>query len=228
MEKFAVIGLGRFGQKLARSLTAAEAEVIAIDLNVKLIEQMRDEVALAVRLDGTNKDALHAQGVHEVGTAIVGIGHNFEAAALTVANLKELGVGRIIARAESDIQATILKRVGAHEVAQPENESALRWAHRLALPNLKQYVELGEGHSMVYVKAPDTLLHATLKELDLRNRHGVNLIAIERRITVQSGEGETPVSSLVLEIPSATSRILPDDVLVLVGSNESLRQIPQG
>jgi len=108
MQRFAVIGLGRFGQRLARALTADGAEVIAIDREVDLVEEVRDEVTLAVRLDSTDEEALKAQGIAEVDAVIVGIGEQFEAAALTVAVLQSLGVPRIYARAETTVQARIL------------------------------------------------------------------------------------------------------------------------
>lgn len=101
MQKFAIIGLGRFGQRLARALTSAGAEVIAVDRDAALVERIRDQVTLAVRLDSTDADALRAQGAHDVDVAVVGIGEDFESAALTVATLKELRVKRIIARADA-------------------------------------------------------------------------------------------------------------------------------
>ncbi len=230
MQRFAVIGLGRFGQQLARALTAADAEVIAIDRNAKLVESIRDEVTLAVRLDSTDEAALTAQGVHEVDVALVGIGQDFESSALTVATLKGLGVKRIIARAESEVQARILRNVGADDIASPEHESALRWAHRLMLPNLRQYVELGEGHSMIYTIAPTVFQHKTLQALELRSKFEVNLVAIKRGVRVQAGAGEdAPVrSSPVIVVPRADTTILPDDVLILVGSDEALSKLPDG
>lgn len=226
MQRIAVIGLGRFGRRLARALSAADAEVIAIDRDPHLVEEIRDEVALAVRLDSTDEEALKMQGVDEVDVAIVGIGHDFESAALSVVILKGLGVKRIIARAESDFQAKILTRIGADEVALPENESALRWAHRVTLPNLRQYVELGEGHSMVYIAAPRRFHHKSLRELDLRNEYGVNLVAIERRVAVQAGPDAAMVQTPVVDVPGANTTILPSDVLILVGSNEAISRLP--
>ena len=226
MQRFAVIGIGRFGKRLARALTAAEAEVIAIDRDAELVEQIRDEVTLAVRLDSTDAEALRMQAVQDVDVAIVGIGADFESSALTVATLKELGVKRIIARANSDIQAKILEKVGADEVARPEGESALRWAHRLMLPNLKQYVELGEAHSMIYMAAPGRFHQQTLKDLDLRNKFGVNLIAIERTVSVQADPDSPAVSKRTVTVPTADTTILPADILILVGSNESLSNLP--
>ncbi len=228
MQKFAILGLGRFGERLARTLAAAGAEVMAIDRHTKPIERLRDEVTLAVRLDSTDPEALKAQGVDQVDVAIVGIGEDFESSALTVAALHELGVERIIARSMTELQGKILLRVGAVEVAQPENESAMRWAHRLMLPNLSQYVELGEGHSMIYRAAPKSFHQEKLKDLDLRNKYGVNLVAIERRVLEKKGgeAGEAGVERVVLEIPFADTAILSTDTLVLIGSNESLAKLP--
>ncbi len=221
--KFAVIGLGRFGLHLARTLAAAGADVIAIDRHVKQVEQARDSVTLAVRLDGTDEEALKAQGIHEVDVAIVGIGDDLESAAVTVATLKELGVPRIISRAENEMQARILKRIGATETVAPENESALRWAHRLMMPNLKQYIELDEEHSIVYLPAPESFHEKTLLELDMRNQFGVNLIAIERPV---SAGDEGGALKMKFHVPNAVMKILPGDVLIVVGADASLMALP--
>jgi len=226
MQRFAVIGLGRFGQRLARALTADGAEVIAIDREVDLVEEVRDEVTLAVRLDSTDEEALKAQGIAEVDAVIVGIGEQFEAAALTVAVLQSLGVPRIYARAETTVQARILTRIGAHEIVNPEHESALRWAHRLMLPDLKQYVELGEDHAMIYTTAPAAFHHQTPERLQLRRKHGVNLVAIRREVRVQAGGQDRAARTSVIAVPQADTTILPDDVLILVGSNEALSRLP--
>ncbi|HUU84125.1 MAG TPA: TrkA family potassium uptake protein [Phycisphaerae bacterium] len=226
MARFAVIGLGRFGRRLAQALMASGAEVVAIDRNPKLVEAVRDEVTVAVRLDSTDPEALRAQGMADVEFAVVGIGEAFEAAALTVAVLKELGVPRIYARAENEIQGQILSRIGAHEIVNPEQESALRWAHRLLLPNLRQYIELGTQHAMVYTTAPAAFCHKTPAELALRRTHGVNLVAIQRRVRVTTDAEERADSSPVITVPEADTTILPGDVLILVGSNESLSSLP--
>jgi trk system potassium uptake protein TrkA len=201
-------------------------EVVAIDRAASLVEAVRDEVTLAVRLDSTDEAALKAQGIGQVDAAIVGIGQDFEATVLTVAVLKSLNVPQIYARAENEIQGRILSRVGADDIVNPERESALRWAHRLTLPNLRQYVDLGEDHAIVYVTAPTTFQGKTLAELAMRARHGVNLVAIKREVTVQSDAEAEPTTKPVITVPQADTTILPDDVLILVGSNEALAQLP--
>jgi trk system potassium uptake protein TrkA len=213
---------------LATTLAGNGAEVIAMDRNPDLVEELRDDVTLAVRLDSTSEDALKAQGVGDVDVAIVGIGEDFESAALTVATLKSLGVPKIFARAETDVQAKILARIGADAIINPERESASRWAHRLTLPNLRQYVELGEGHSMIYMVAPRTFHGKTLREVHLRAKYGVNLVAIQRTILDRSKDPSSPAALEVVAVPTAETTILPDDVLVLVGSNEALAALPGG
>ncbi len=227
MQKFAVIGLGRFGRQLARALASAGAEVIAIDRAAKPVEQVRDDVMLAVCLDSTDEEALKAQSVDEVDVAVIGMGDHFEAAALTVATLKKLGVPRVLARAQREIQAKILRSVGADEIVSPEGESALRWAQRLTMTNLKKFIELDEGHSLVYTGVPKPFQGKTPKELDLRNKFGVNLIAIERGTAVQTDPTSGEVSASVIEVPHADTEILPGDTLILIGSNDSIAQLPR-
>lgn len=225
-QEFAVIGLGRFGSRLAVTLTNNGAEVIAIDRDARLVEAIRNDVTVAVRLDSTVEEALRAQGVDQVDAAIVGIGEDFESTVLTVATLKAIGVPKIFARAESDTQAKILADIGAATIINPERESAFRWAHRLMLPNLRQYVELGEGHSMIYTVAPPAFHNKTLLELQLRAKYGVNLVAINRTVRDRSKDPESRTAVQTISVPSAATTILPDDVLVLVGSNESLSNLP--
>jgi trk system potassium uptake protein TrkA len=227
MQRFAIIGMGRFGQYLAKALTAARAEVIGVDRDARVVELMRDEVALAVRLDGTDKAALESQGISEVDAAIVGIGEDFESAVLTVVALKELGVRQIIARAMTETQAAILSKVGADAIASAERESAVRWAHRLTLPNLQQYIELGEGHSIVYMRAPSAFWQKSLQDLELRRRYGVNLVAIHREVSVRTGAEEKAAMHQVVAVPKPDTTILRGDILILVGSNEGLSSLPR-
>jgi trk system potassium uptake protein len=226
MPRFAIIGLGRFGANLARTLMANGAEVLAVDSRRELVERIRDDVTLAVRLDSTDLEALGAQGVDHVDAAIVGIGEDFEAAALTVATLKDLGVARIYARAETEIQGRILLKVGADALVSPHRESAQRWAHRLMLPNLQQYVELGEDHSIIYATAPAIFHHQTLGDLQLRSRYGVNLVALKRTVPLLGRANQPVGEESVLSVPDADTTILPGDVLILVGANDALARLP--
>jgi len=226
MKRFVVIGLGRFGQRLAKELTEAGHEVIAIDSREALVEHIRDEVALAVCLDATDPEALKSQGVDEMDTAIVAIGEAFEANALATATLKALGVGRVISRASTDIQRRILNRIGADQVVFPEEEMAVRLASQLTNPQIIDHVELSEGHGLVQILAPEVWIGRTLAEIDLRKKYEVNLVAIKRPVKKQTPEGEEIVEEQVLDLPMPHTTIREGDVLVLVGATESLSALP--
>ena len=226
MVRFVVIGLGRFGMQLTRSLTAAGAEVIAIDNNRDHVEQARDQATLAIRLDSTDEEAMRAQGLEEADVGVIGIGHDFEAAALTTVVLKTLGVPKVITRASTPTQARILRSIGADDVVYPEGESATRWANQLMMFRVRSLVELGEGHSLVWISAPKAWHHKTPLELKLRQKHHVNLVAISRTVPVE-GQGDKPhYENAVITVPDAEADILPDDTLILAGANEALAALP--
>ena len=227
MARIAVIGLGRFGMTLARALSAAGVEVIAIDTNGALVESISDEVDLAVRLDATQQEALAAQAVERVDQAVVAIGEGFEATLLATLHLKNMGVPKVIARAQTRVRSQILKLVGADEVLSPERESALRLARRLTHPHLEDYVEMAEGHSIVSMQAPASFHNKTLQEINLRRKYRVNLVAIKRRVSVETPDGAGEPAEQIISVPEAETAIHPDDVLVLIGKTESLAKLPQ-
>ena len=207
MKRFMVIGLGRFGRRLAQALTETGQEVVAIDSREELVERVRDEVALAVCLDATDADLLKSQGVADIDVAIVCIGEDFESNALTTATLKSLGVPLVISRASTEIQRRILARIGADRVVLPEEE-------------------LAEGHSLIQIRAPAMWHGRTLGEIDLRRKHEVNLVAIKRPVKARGPDGAEKIVEQVMDLPMAHTVIREDDVLVLVGATESLANLP--
>jgi len=226
MKRFMVIGLGRFGQRLAKALTEAGHEVIAIDKREELVERVRDEVALAVCLDATDPDPLKSQGAGDIDAAVVCIGEDFESNALATATLKSLGVPVVISRASTEIQRRILSAIGADQVVLPEEEVADRLAGHLANPNILEHLELAEGHSLIQIRAPADWVGRTLGEIDLRRKHEVNLVAIKRQVVSRTPEGGQTVEQQVVDLPMAHTVIREGDILVLVGSTESLGSLP--
>jgi len=225
MERFAVIGLGRFGTRLAEQLTKAGAEVIAIDSNRELIEAVRDRVGLAVCLDSTDEQALRTQGIDKVDVAIVGIGADFEANALTTVTLKQLGVPRVISRATTRIRGQILERIGADDIANPESESADRWSNRLVAPAIIQQVELAEGYTLTQIAAPKHFFNKTLEQLAVRKKYRVNVVAIRRTVEEVDDQGQTRTRQFMISVPMPDSVIKPADVLLLIGSDEAMTAI---
>ncbi len=226
MRRFAVIGLGRFGKKLAIALAMSGAEVIAVDRDRSVIDQIRDQVSHAVKLDGTDEEALKSQGIGKVDVAIVGMGQGgqaFESAILTVVNLKAMGVKEICARAENLIAGQVFSAVGATEVIYPEIESAQRWAYKLIAPQISEKIDFAPGYSLARVKAPPSFNDKTVMELQLRQKYNVNLVAIKRS---KPGKGRKAERDII-NVPMPNTVIYPDDILMVAGSDEDLAKLPQ-
>jgi trk system potassium uptake protein TrkA len=225
MNRFAVIGLGRFGEKLAIALAMSGAEVIAIDKNREEIELIRDQVSLAVRLDSTDEEALKAQGVDKVDVAIIGIGQEgFESAILTVVNLRQMGVKKILARAESLVAGEVFSKVGATDVIYPEIESAQRWAYKLIAPQIGEKIDFAPGYSLARLKAPASFDGKTVMDLQLRQKYGVNLVAIKRDEHRNKKKSD---SAKIINVPMPSTVVYENDILMVAGSDADLAKLPQ-
>lgn len=213
--KCAVIGLGEFGRAVAVGLARNGVEVIAVDIKMEQVETIKDQVTLAVRLDGSQEHALEAHGLGDVDVLIAAIGDNFEAQVLVVVHAKQFGIKRIVARATSEDHRRVLKAVGADEVLNPEEEAARWMVQRLLITNISSYFELAEGFSVVEVTAPPGMVGKTLMELNLRRRFRINLVALKRMKTNSEGE---KVLAKFNPVPLPEEVIEEGDVLALVGS----------
>ena len=223
MKRFAVIGLGRFGQKLAIALSMSGAEVVAIDRDRAIIEQIRDQVSHAVKLDGTDEDALKSQGIDKVDVAIIGMGQGgraFESAILTTVNLRQMGVKQIYARAETLTAGQVFSAIGATDVIYPEIESAQRWAYKLIAPHIGEKIDFAPGYSLARVKAPQSFNEKTVMDLQLRQKYNINLVAIKRN-EPQSGSKD------IINVPMPSTVIYADDTLMIAGSDLDLAKLPQ-
>jgi trk system potassium uptake protein TrkA len=228
MRRFAVIGLGRFGQKLAIALTMRGAEVIAIDKEREQVELIRDQVAHAVRLDSTDMEALRSQGIDKVDVATVGIGQGtaqgFEAGVLTVVNLRQMGVEQIYARAESLTAGEVFSKIGATEVIYPEIESAQRWAYRLIAPQIEEKIDVAPGHSLARIEAPASFGSRTVMDLQLRQKYNLNLVLIKHNGVAWGKKAE---HDSIINVPTPDTIVQEGDVLMVAGSDEDLARLPQ-
>jgi trk system potassium uptake protein TrkA len=228
MRRFAVIGLGRFGQKLAIALTMSGAEVIAIDKEREQVELIRDQVAHAVRLDSTDMEALRSQGIDKVDVATVGIGQGtaqgFEAGVLTVVNLRQMGVEQIYARAESLTAGEVFAKIGATEVIYPEIESAQRWAYRLIAPQIEEKIDVAPGYSLARIEAPASFGGRTVMDLQLRQKYNLNLVLIKHNGVAWGKKAE---HDSIINVPAPDTIVQEGDVLMAAGSDEDLARLPQ-
>ena len=214
--RFAVIGLGQFGARLAANLSSAGQEVIGIDKDPLLVQEMRDRVTLAVALDATDEQALRAQGVDNVDVAVVSVGRDFQATTLATVVLKQMGVPRVVSRANNPVTAQVLARIGADQVVMPEDESADRWTHKLVTPQFLKQIELDAGHSLVEMKTPKAWVGQTLAGLKLRAQSGLHVVAIRG----PSSDGAGPV-----RMPGPQEPLRAEDTLMLMGKDEDLADV---
>jgi trk system potassium uptake protein len=215
---FGVVGLGRFGSAMAQTLVELGQDVIGVDSNEEPVRRMADILSHVVRLDAMDERALRAAGLGDVDVAVISIGENVEASILVVMQMEELGIREVIAKAVTPLHGRVLKKLGVRRVIYPEREMAIRVAHSLVVPNVTDYFELSRDASIVELPAPADWVGKSLKELALRPRFGLTLIAIRRKSP--SGDGEiTNVG------PMAEDRIDEGDILALLGDNTRLAQL---
>lgn len=178
MSQFVVIGLGNFGTTVALTLKSLKNEVLVIDADREKIEKVKDHVTLAVAGDVTNKKMLSEFVSRDVDAVVVSLGTNMEASILATLYLKDLGVKKILAKAMSEDHGEVLKAVGATEIIYPEKEVGVRVAERLSIPNLIDHVPLAPEYSIIEISVPDDFVGKSLKGLRLRNKYGIEVIAV--------------------------------------------------
>lgn len=211
-KEYIVIGLGRFGNSVAKQLEANGCKVLAIDRNEQRIRQIAEYVTLAMCVDLTNEEALEELGGRNFDGAIISIGHSLDASVLATIWAKEQGIGQIIAKAYDEMQGKILAKIGADEIVYPEKETGIHLANDLAFNNLFDTFELSSEYSIADVNILPEWIGKNLIELKLREKYGVNVIAIRRG------------GSLIVN-PSADASSRKDDVFVLLGTNNTLKKI---
>jgi trk system potassium uptake protein TrkA len=219
MLKVVVVGLGRFGSTVARELARGGAEVLAVDRTTRLVESVADEVAVAVGFDATDMANLKAYDAGSMHAAVVAIGTNFESSVLVTMHLKALGVKVVHAKALNDMQAAVLKRVGADSIVTPEEDMGRRLADHLIHDSVVDFVQLPIGTSLRRVPVPDEWQGRSLADLRLLNDHRLNLIQVHRP-GEPDADGEPTVDVIVL--PGGDMVLQAGDEIDVIGPDKTL------
>lgn len=214
--KFAVIGLGQFGNAIARTLAIRGAEVLAIDSNEEHIEDIKEEVSYAVCMDATDIRVLRSQNVQDMDAVVVAIGEDFESLMLCVVQLMELKVKRIMARANGKHQRQILEKVGVTEILSPENDVGLAVAERLLNPNILTSLMLPDNYEIVEIKTPRTMANRSLGDINLRSKYNLNLITLKRE-TEAINDGEVIKEAHILGVPNSETVLIESDTIIVFG-----------
>ncbi|MFP5111109.1 potassium channel family protein [Bacillaceae bacterium C204] len=208
-KSFAVIGLGRFGGSICRTLTDEGMEVLAIDKNEERVNEFAMIASHAVVGDTTDEAVLKSLGIRNFDHVIVAIGDDIQSSILTTLILKELGVARITAKAQNDYHEKVLRKIGADSVVHPERDMGKRIANNMASSNVVDYLELSDEHSIVEIVANRRLSGHTIMDLDIRKKYGLNIVAIKR--------GEEIIVS-----PQAKETLHDNDVLIVIGTDHDI------
>lgn len=212
MKQFAVIGLGRFGASVARTLAKMGYEVLAVDDDEEMVNNIAEEVAYVAQANVMDERALKSLGLRNFDTVIVAIGHEVKASILVTVMLKEMGVGKIVAKANDELHGRVLQKVGADIVVFPEREMGIRVAHSLASRNIIDQIHLSPEYSIAEMVAPSSFIGRSLTESALRQKHGITVMAIRR--------GEDIIIS-----PEAKQVIQKGDILLVIGRDAKLESI---
>ena len=209
---FGVIGLGKFGYHVAKTLAEAGAEVIAVDKDPDKVKKISDLVTHAYIADALDEKALEESGIFTADTVVISIGVNIEASILVAVILLGRGVREIVAKAINPLHGEVLRRLGVSRVVYPEMEMGIKLGRSLLIGGMLEEIPFAPGYSIFEIKAPQKITGRTLKELDLRKRYGITVLAIKR--------GEE-----VIVNPSARDEIREGDVLLILGSEEKIANL---
>ncbi len=212
MKSFVVLGIGRFGSSLARTLYRLGHEVLAIDDDEDVIQEIADDVTHAVVGDCVDENTLRSLGVRNFDVAIVAIGGELQSSILATVVLKDLGVKHIVAKAQSDLHAKVLKRVGADKVVFPERDMGIRLANNLSSENILDYIELSPDYSIAEIMVPPNWIGQTLKDLNVRAKYGITILACK------NGSG-------IHVAPAPEYKLGTEDDLVVLGANDDLSSL---
>lgn len=209
MKQFVVIGLGRFGSNLAVALTKLGNQVLAIDIDKKKIEAIKDSVTEAVIADALDMRTLKEFIDDKVDAVIVAAASDVGTSTLLVLYLKDLGIKHIVGKVKNEDHAKILNSLGVNEIIYPEKDLAERLAEELTLSNLIAHVPLAPEYSMIEIVTPESFIGKTLRELDLRNKFGISVIGIK----------DVMLDKIDIN-PSPDSKLVPDSVMLILCKTE--------
>lgn len=214
-KQFVIIGLGRFGTSVATTLYSLGNEVLAIDTDEEVVQSISDSVTHAVQADATDEATLRSLGIRNFDVAVVTIGSNVQSSIMVTLLVKELGVKFVIAKAQNELHAKVLYKIGADRVVFPERDMGVRVAHNLCSSNILDYIELSSDYSIMEITAMKEWENKTLRDLNMRSKYGVNVMAIKRGSDINVS-------------PYADDEIIPGDVLVVIGGTEQLKTLERG
>ncbi|TDF91833.1 potassium channel family protein [Paenibacillus piri] len=209
-KQFAVIGMGRFGSSVAKTLHGLGFEVLAIDSSEQRTQEVSSIVTHVVQADSTDEEALRALGLRNFDVVVVAIGQDIQSSILTTIILKEIGVPKVVVKAQNELHGKVVRKIGADKVIYPERDMGQRVAHHLISSNIIDYIELSDDHSIAEIRASRPMIGKNLRQLDIRAKYGCNVMGIKTGTHINIA-------------PNAEDTLKENDILIVVGKNVDLQ-----
>ncbi len=216
MKRFVVIGLGNFGSSTAESLFSKGHEVIAVDQDANAVDRIAKFATRAAVADGKNPQMLERAGAKGADAGVVSTGDDITASILATMALHDLGVRDVYVKVISRDHARVMERMGVTETIFPERESALALGTRMSGAGLLNYVKLGGGFSIQEMAVPNVWVGRTLRDLSLRTRYGITIVAVHDVLTDQ-----------IIASPNPDAMLKDSDTLLVTGRDEDLSRAAQ-
>lgn len=209
---FLVIGAGRFGTSVAKTLTSLNKDVLLVDKDSKKLQEIKDDVTHTIITDATDESCLKSLDVSSFDTVIVGIGRNLNTSILVTLLLKEMGAKQIICKAISDLQAKTLYKLGATKVIFPERDTGARIANSLVSKNAFDSMDIDSTYSLFEITAPNKWVGKEIYDLKLEEKHKARLVAIKSNNTQ------------TIDLPN-NQKIQEGDLLILLSEKSKIQEI---
>lgn len=225
--KYVIIGLGYFGASLAQKLSLSGNEVIAVDKKMERVDALKDQVTHAICMDCTEEVVVRSLPLKDTDVVVVAIGENQGANIMISAQLKQMRVKKIISRAVSPLQKTVLQAMGVDEIIHPEEEAAERWANKLNMVGTIDSLVINKNYCLVEVNTPKKYVGKTIGEIDFIKSHNLMALSVVKLSKEENLIGVMQNISKIKGIASAATQLKEDDVLLIYGENEDIKDFLQ-
>lgn len=215
--RYIIVGLGYFGSSLSIKLTEMGHEVIAVDNDMGKVNLYKDQVTHTIHLDAKDKQALSTLPLADTDVVLVGIGEDFGASVMAVANFKQLQVKRLIGRAISPLHQTVLEAIGVDKIIRPEQESAERLARSLEMRGIIDSFNITEDYNIIEATVPNRYVGLSLAETNFRQKYNINVLTILKMTPTRNIFGKSQERLTAMGVVAPDTRFEKDDILVLFG-----------
>jgi trk system potassium uptake protein TrkA len=223
--KYIIVGLGNFGSALSMQLTSMGHEVISVDNDMGKVTQFKDRITHTVCLDAKDQRSLSTLPLKDTDVVLVGIGEDFGASVMAVANFKQLGVKKIIGRAISPLHQTVLEAIGVDKIISPETEFAERLAKSLDMKGILDSLDLTEDYNIIQATVPARYVGKTIQEANFRQKYNINVLTIIRQKEATNLFGRSQNKPAAIGVVAADTVFKADDIMVLFGKMDDIKKV---